>query len=60
MKNTIKKLRNSTGLTQAEFAKALDVHISSVKFWETGRSTPHVLTVEGIKARVEKLKRSER
>ena len=37
---TIKELRASTGLSQAKFAKLLDVPTRTVEDWESGRHKP--------------------
>ena len=36
----IKEIRNSTGLTQALFAKYMGVSIKTVEAWEAGRNHP--------------------
>lgn len=36
----IKKIRNSTGLTQVLFAKYMGVSVKTVEAWESGRNHP--------------------
>ena len=36
----IKKIRNSTGLTQLSFAKYMGVSVKTVEAWEAGRNHP--------------------
>ena len=36
----IKEIRKSTGLTQARFAAAIDVELSTLRNWEQGRREP--------------------
>lgn len=36
----IKKIRQALFLTQVEFAKKLEVDVSSVSFWEVGKYKP--------------------
>lgn len=36
----IKKIRNSTGLTQVLFAKFIGVSVKTVEAWEAGRNRP--------------------
>ncbi len=36
----IKKIRNSTGLTQVLFAKFIGVSVKTVEAWESGRNHP--------------------
>ncbi len=36
----IKKIRNSTGLTQVLFAKFIGVSVKTVEAWESGRNRP--------------------
>ena len=37
---TIKELRTTTGLSQAKFAKLLDIPTRTVEDWESGRHKP--------------------
>lgn len=36
----VKEIRKATGLSQAKFAKAIDVHVTTLQNWEQGRFTP--------------------
>ena len=45
----IRKVRERLGLTQEEFARALQVSQSTVQNWESGRTRPH----RGTAARIE-------
>ena len=44
----IKKLRESLGMTQEEFARELGVSFSTVSRWETGRGQPSRLARQQI------------
>ena len=46
---TVKEIRESLKLSQAEFAKALNISVASVSAYETGRSKPGAKTLEAIK-----------
>ena len=37
---TIKELRTSTGLSQAKFAKLLEIPTRTIEDWESGRHNP--------------------
>lgn len=39
--STVKELRKSLHLTQAEFARLLTVEVSTLRNWEQGRREPH-------------------
>lgn len=45
----IKETRKSLALTQEEFAKALNVSIVTVGYWEIGERTPNSTSVKKIK-----------
>ena len=47
MKYTIRDLRDSTGLTQAEFAQQFDIPLSTLRKWEQGEAkpAPYLLTL---------------
>ena len=45
----IKELRESTGLSQNEFAKAFNIPVSTLRKWEQNESTPPVYVVDLIK-----------
>jgi putative transcriptional regulator len=36
----VKEIRKATGLSQAKFAKVIDVHVSTLQNWEQGRREP--------------------
>jgi putative transcriptional regulator len=36
----VKEIREATGLSQAKFAKVIDVHIGTLRNWEQGRREP--------------------
>ena len=36
----VKAIRKATGLSQAQFAKAVDVHVTTLQNWEQGRREP--------------------
>jgi transcriptional regulator with XRE-family HTH domain len=38
--SNIKKLRKGMGISQSELARAMDVQMTTVTHWESGRSTP--------------------
>ena len=40
MEKSIKELRNSTGLTQREFAQKYQIPISTLRKWEQGEASP--------------------
>ena len=40
MKDRLKQIRQSKGLSQTEFGKAVDVSLSSVQKWESGQNSP--------------------
>lgn len=44
----IKKLRESQGLTQSQFAQMLNVKQQSVSSWETGSTTPDISVIYEI------------
>jgi transcriptional regulator with XRE-family HTH domain len=46
----IRKVRERLGLTQEEFARALNVSQSTVQNWESGRTRPHRGTLARIEA----------
>lgn len=51
MKNisiTIKKIRNTVGMSQAKFAKELDIKQSVVCRYETGKAFPALETIRKI------------
>lgn len=48
---SLRKMRERLGMTQDEFARALNVAQSTVQNWESGRSSPH----RGTQARIEEL-----
>lgn len=51
--NTIKEIRQATGLSQSKFAAALNIPVRTLQKWETGeRECPHYV-VELIAFRVE-------
>ena len=52
----LKNHRERLGLTQAELAAFLDVSPRAIWQWEKG-TLPHVLTQEGVLARLTKAKR---
>ena len=45
---TIKSLRQSAGMTWAQFADALGVSVSAVARWESGKCKPGVRTFASI------------
>lgn len=47
---TVKEIRESLKLSQAEFAKALNISVASVSAYETGRTKPGAKALEAIKA----------
>lgn len=53
MPQTIKDMRLSLGMTQAEFAAALGIPRRSVQNWETGVNTPPAYVVDLLRFRVE-------
>ena len=46
---TIKQLRTSTGLSQAKFAKLLDIPTRTIEDWEGGRHKPPEYVITLIK-----------
>lgn len=48
MKNRIKELRTSFGLTQVKFAKILGVSIASLRRWENGDTSPSPMAIARI------------
>jgi len=46
----IRKLREVLGLSQQELAVKVGVSVSSVHRWESGKTRPHPLAVEKLKA----------
>ena len=36
----VKEIRKATGLSQAKFARVIDVHVSTLQNWEQGRREP--------------------
>lgn len=38
--DSVKEIRNATGLSQANFAKIIDVPITTIQNWEQGRRVP--------------------
>jgi len=50
---TIKEIRNSTGLSQSKFSKALNIPLRTVQAWETGERSCPVYVVELIAYRVQ-------
>lgn len=44
----LKQLREGAGLTQAELAKLLDLHVNSISMYEQGRRTPPIAGMEPI------------
>ena len=53
MKDRIKELRTSFGLTQVKFAKILGVSVASLRRWEAGDALPSPMAV----ARIEEVSR---
>ena len=45
---TIKELRTSTGLSQAKFAKLLEIPTRTIEDWEGGRHKPHDYVIKLI------------
>ena len=52
MRNRIKEFRERAGLTQAEFAEALCVHVNSVSRWECGSREPSLEMAKRIADRL--------
>lgn len=48
MKTRIKEMRKELGMTQNEFAKALEVSDRAVKSWESGEKIPPTVRLEQI------------
>ena len=46
---TIRELRKEKNLTQAEFAKAVDIGVSSVSAYESGRAKPSAAVLAKIR-----------
>ena len=47
---TIKRLREAKGMTQAELARRLDVGDKAVSKWETGKGLPDISLLESLAA----------
>lgn len=47
--NTIKKLRQKIFLSQEEFAKELNVSVSTINRWETGKAKPNLTAMKKLK-----------
>ena len=45
---TIKELRTTTGLSQAKFAKLLEIPTRTIEDWESGRHKPPAYVVKLI------------
>jgi DNA-binding transcriptional regulator YiaG len=50
---TVKKLREQSRMTQAEFSEFLKIPIRTIQEWEQGRRTPPDYVVELIRYKVE-------
>lgn len=53
--SALKECRARTGMTQAELAALLEVSPRALWQWEDGK-VPHILTQEGARSRMQKLK----
>lgn len=51
----LKGVRINVRLTQIEFAKKLDVKLSTYKAWETGRSLPKLCYIDNLKEKFKEL-----
>ena len=49
---TVKEIRQSTGLSQAKFCEALEIPRRTLEDWETGKSNPPSYVVKLIAYRV--------
>lgn len=47
--NTIKKMRQKFFLSQEEFAKELNVSVSTINRWETGKVKPNLTAMKKLK-----------
>ncbi len=47
-KDSIRKLRQSLGMTQEQFAKKLGVHTQTVSRWERGHKKPSKLALRQL------------
>ena len=56
--SAIRKVRERLGMTQEEFAQALQVSQSTVQNWESGRTRPHRGTIARIEAAAHPLRAS--
>ena len=45
---TIKELRTASGLSQAKFAKLLEIPTRTIEDWESGRHKPHDYVIKLI------------
>ena len=52
--NTIKKMRQKFFLSQEEFAKELNVSVSTINRWETGKVKPNLTAMKKLKRFCEK------
>lgn len=52
--NTIKKMRQKIFLSQEEFAKELNVSVSTINRWETGKVKPNLTAMKKLKRFCEK------
>lgn len=52
----LKAERDRLGISQSGAEALLDLGKGQVTAWETERNTPHILTQEGARARLEKIK----
>jgi len=49
MNNNIKRIRQSLEMTQEQFARRLNVTITTISRWENGKYNPSRLALEKIK-----------
>jgi len=47
--DTIKKMRQKIFLSQEEFAKELNVSVSTINRWETGKVKPNITAMKKLK-----------
>ena len=52
--NTIKKMRQKIFLSQEKFAKELNVSVSTINRWETGKVKPNLTAMKKLKRFCEK------
>ena len=47
--DTVKKMRQKIFLSQEEFAKELNVSVSTINRWETGKAKPNLTAMKKLK-----------